>query len=344
MARINMYLLLKEVSKMSKTVGIPKGLLYYDFYPMWKTFFEGVGAKVVVSQDTNKKILDEGVKNCVEDACLPVKTYVGHVINLKEKNVDYIFIPRIVSVERKKYLCSKFLGLPDFIKSLIGDLPPIIDIEINYYKNNDEFTQKEFIKVGRMFGKTEDQSLKAYFEATHQQKKFESLLKKGLTNLEALKVWEGKNLVKEESNYDLKIAVIAHPYDIMDEYISMGIIEKLKNMGAQVYTMEMLERDLILEGASMLSKEMFWNYERDILGAGLYFLKQKNVDGVIMVSAFGCGPNSMTEELLERIFKREKEVPFMLITIDEHSGEAGIMTRLEAFTDLLRFNKKAVMV
>lgn len=344
MARINMYLLLKEVSKMSKTVGIPKGLLYYDFYPMWKTFFEGVGAKVVVSQDTNKKILDEGVKNCVEDACLPVKTYVGHVINLKEKNVDYIFIPRIVSVERKKYLCSKFLGLPDFIKSLIGDLPPIIDIEINYYKNNDEFTQKEFIKVGRMFGKTEDQSLKAYFEATHQQKKFESLLKKGLTNLEALKVWEGKNLVKEESNYDLKIAVIAHPYDIMDEYISMGIIEKLKNMGAQVYTMEMLERDLILEGASMLSKEMFWNYERDILGAGLYFLKQKNVDGVIMVSAFGCGPNSMTEELLERIFKREKEVPFMLITIDEHSGEDGIMTRLEAFTDLLRFNKKAVMV
>jgi len=329
---------------MSKTVGIPKGLLYYDFYPMWKTFFEGVGSKVVVSQDTNKKILDEGVKNCVEDACLPVKTYVGHVINLKEKDVDYIFIPRIVSVERKKYLCSKFLGLPDFIKSLIGDLPPIIDIEINYYKNNDKFTQNEFIKVGRMFGKTKDQSLKAYFKATHQQKKFESLLKEGLTNLEALKVWEGKNLVKEESNYDLKIAVIAHPYDIMDEYISMGIIEKLKNMGAQVYTMEMLQKDLILEGASMLSKEMFWNYERDILGAGLYFLKQKNVDGVIMVSAFGCGPNSMTEELLERIYKREKEVPFMLITIDEHSGEAGIMTRLEAFTDLLRFNKKAVMV
>lgn len=344
MARINMYLLLKEVSKMSKTVGIPKGLLYYDFYPMWKTFFEGVGSKVVVSQDTNKKILDEGVKNCVEDACLPVKTYVGHVINLKEKNVDYIFIPRVVSVERKKYLCSKFLGLPDFIKSLIGDLPPIIDIEINYYKNNDEFTQNEFIKVGRMFGKTKDQSLKAYFEATHQQKKFESLLKEGLTNLEALKVWEGKNLVKEESNYDLKIAVIAHPYDIMDEYISMGIIEKLKNMGAQVYTMEMLQKDLILEGASMLSKEMFWNYERDILGAGLYFLKQKNVDGVIMVSAFGCGPNSMTEELLERLYKKAKEVPFMLITIDEHSGEAGIMTRLEAFTDLLRFNKKAVMV
>lgn len=329
---------------MSKTVGIPKGLLYYDFYPMWKTFFEGVGAKVIVSQDTNKKILDEGVKNCVEDACLPVKTYIGHVINLKEKNVDYIFIPRIVSVETKKYLCSKFLGLPDFIKSLISNLPPIIDIEINYYKNNDRFTENEFIKIGRMFGKTKDQSLKAYFEAINQQKKFDILLKEGLTNLEALAVWEGGNLIKEETNYDLKIALIAHPYNIMDEYISMDIIKKLKNLGVQVYTMEMLQKDLILEGAALLSKEMFWNYERDILGAGLYFLKQKNVDGVIMVSAFGCGPNSMTEELLERQYKKGKEIPFMLITIDEHSGEAGIMTRLEAFTDLLRFNKKAVMI
>ncbi|ADD02891.1 Protein of unknown function DUF2229, CoA enzyme activase [Thermoanaerobacter italicus Ab9] len=328
---------------MTKTVGIPKGLLYYDFYPMWKTFFEGVGAKVVVSQDTNKKILDEGVKTCVEDACLPVKTYVGHVMNLKDKGVDYIFIPKIVSVERKKYLCSKFLGLPDFVKSLIEDLPPIIDVEINYYRN-DEFTQKEFIKIGRIFGKTKEQSLKAYFEATQQQKKFEELLKEGFTNLEALRVWESNKLKKEESNYDLKIAVISHPYNIMDEYISMGIVEKLKSMGAQVYTMEMLERNSILEGASILSKDIFWNYERNILGAGLYFLKQKNVDGVIMISAFGCGPNSITEELLERIYKREKEVPFMLITIDEHSGEAGIMTRLEAFIDLLRFNKKAVMV
>lgn len=67
----------------------------------------------------------------------------------------------------------KVFGTARFYKSLIGDLPPIIDIEINYYKNNDKFTQNEFIKIGRMFGKTKDQSLKAYFKATHQQKKFE---------------------------------------------------------------------------------------------------------------------------------------------------------------------------
>jgi len=330
---------------MGKIVGIPKGLLYYDFYPMWKTFFEVLGAKVITSQNTNKKIVDDGVKNSVEDACLPVKTYVGHVMDLKERRVDYIFIPRIVSVEKKKYLCSKFLGLPDFIKSLIKDLPPVIDIEINYYKD-EEFTKREFIRAGKMLGRTKGDALKAYLKGMEEQRRFKNLLKEGFTNLEALKMWEeGKVKVREERRrFDLKIALLSHPYNIMDEYISMGLIEKLRNMGAEVITVEMLNKTSILEGVAFLPKDIFWTYERDILGAGMYFLKKKGVDGVIMVSAFGCGPNSMTEELLERFYKREKNLPFMLLTIDEHTGEAGVMTRLEAFVDLLRFNKKAVVV
>lgn len=330
---------------MGKIVGIPKGLLYYDFYPMWKTFFEVLGAKVITSQNTNKKIVDDGVKNSVEDACLPVKTYVGHVMDLKERRVDYIFIPRIVSVEKKKYLCSKFLGLPDFIKSLIKDLPPVIDIEVNYYKD-EEFTKREFIRAGKMFGRTKGDALKAYLKGMEEQRRFENLLKEGFTNLEALKMWEeGKVKVREERRrFDLKIALLSHPYNIMDEYISMELIGKLRNMGAEVITVEMLNKASILEGVAFLPKDIFWTYERDILGAGMYFLKKKGVDGVIMVSAFGCGPNSMTEELLERFYKREKNLPFMLLTIDEHTGEAGVMTRIEAFVDLLRFNKKAVVV
>ncbi|MGB9808775.1 MAG: 2-hydroxyacyl-CoA dehydratase, partial [Caldanaerobacter sp.] len=131
---------------------------------------------------------------------------------------------------------------------------------------------------------------------------------------------------------------------VMDEYISMDILGKLERMGVETIISGMLDRDSILEGIKYLPKDIFWSYERDILGAGLYFLKKGGVDGVIMISAFGCGPNSMSAELLERFYKREKTLPFMLITIDEHTGEAGVMTRLEAFLDLLRFTKRAVLV
>ncbi|MGB9809465.1 MAG: acyl-CoA dehydratase activase-related protein, partial [Caldanaerobacter sp.] len=196
---------------MEKVVGVPKGLLYYDFYPMWKTFFESLGAKVITSGDTNKKIVDDGVKNSVEDACLPVKTFIGHVIDLKRKKLDYIFIPRIVSIEEKKYLCSKFLGLPDFVRSLVGDLPPLIDIEINYYKS-EEFTVKEFLKAGQLLGKNSKESLSAYLKAKEEKKRFDELIKKGFKK-EALKMWEKGSIRAEKRDFDLRIGVLSHPYN-----------------------------------------------------------------------------------------------------------------------------------
>ena len=88
---------------MNKKVGIPRGLFYYQFYPLWRSFFEELGAEIVVSDNTSKKILDDGVKKCVDEACLPVKIFYGHVENLKD---------RVVLAQAykclKKYVCPKF--------------------------------------------------------------------------------------------------------------------------------------------------------------------------------------------------------------------------------------------
>ena len=88
-------------------IGIPRGLLYYYYYPLWEKFFTLLDAQVVVSDKTNSKIVAEGAKNCVEDSCLPVKVYHGHVLNLKNK-VDYILIPKVMSIQRKEFICPKF--------------------------------------------------------------------------------------------------------------------------------------------------------------------------------------------------------------------------------------------
>lgn len=326
---------------MSKKVGIPKGLLYYNFYPMWKAFFEELGAEVVTSSDTCKKIIDDGVKTCVDETCLPVKTFVGHVIDLKEKGVDYIFVPRVISVERHRYLCSKFLGLPDLVRNLVSDLPQIIDMKIDYYRG-EEFMEREIIRVGKLFVDSTSKIKDAYEKSLKIQKVFENIMRKGFLNTEAIKIMEGKKL-DANSKGDLKIALLAHSYDIMDDYLSMGLVNRLKNMGAYVLTTNMIERDKIEKGAGKLQKDLFWNYGRDILGSGKYFIQSKEVDGVISVSAFGCGPDSITDDLLERDYKRDGSIPYMSITIDEHTGEAGLNTRLEAFMDLLRWRKGEIM-
>jgi len=96
-------------------IGIPRGLLYYQYYPMRKTFFEELGAEVVVSPSTTQTMLAEGSARVVADTCLPVKVFLGHVLTLV-KECDYIFIPAIRSMKSKIYNCSKFLGLPDMTK------------------------------------------------------------------------------------------------------------------------------------------------------------------------------------------------------------------------------------
>ena len=130
-------------------VGIPRALLYYQYYPMWKTFFEELGAEVVVSSPTTQATVASGSSRVVADTCLPVKIFLGHVLSLVEK-CDCIFIPAIRSMKRKVYNCSKFLGLPDMTRAVIPGAPPILDIYIDVDKGKRKLYQAIY-KLGRRF-------------------------------------------------------------------------------------------------------------------------------------------------------------------------------------------------
>lgn len=93
-------------------IGIPKGLFYHEHSILWESFFKNLGCKVIVSENTNKEILNYGIKHCSNETCLPVKVFHGHVYSLKDQ-VDYIFIPRYISIDKNEYTCPKFCGLPD---------------------------------------------------------------------------------------------------------------------------------------------------------------------------------------------------------------------------------------
>ena len=127
---------------MSVKVGLPRGMFYFDYFSLWKSFFNNLGVEVLISPKTNKEILDRGVNACVDESCLPVKVFHGHVDYLKDK-VDYIFIPKIISIHKREYNCPKHLGLPDMVKNSIKGLPEIIDTEVNLRKSN-KFLKKSW--------------------------------------------------------------------------------------------------------------------------------------------------------------------------------------------------------
>ena len=114
-------------------IGIPRALSFFDYFPLWQTFFNSLGLETLVSPDSNKDILNKGVSLCVDDACLPVKLFHGHVSYLIGR-VDAIFIPRLVSVSPKEFICPKFIGLPEMIKNSVKGLPRILVLNHNIYK------------------------------------------------------------------------------------------------------------------------------------------------------------------------------------------------------------------
>lgn len=327
---------------MRAKVGIPRALLYYYYYPMWKGFFEALGQEVVVSSKTTKAIMDKGVKLSVDDACLPVKLFFGHVLDLRDK-ADYIFIPRMVSVEKKAYICPKFLGLPDMIRYNIPDLPPIIDVAVNMCRKEKNL-YKSFAEVGKVFTNNPLAIRRAYRRGIEEQERFNRLNKLGFLPHESIERMEqgiaGQNLFTAQPG-GLTIALIGHGYNIYDTYISMNVIAKLREMGVRVVTPDNLKETLVEERAGQLPKRLFWTLGKRMIGSAFHFMGSDSIDGIIHVASFGCGPDSFTGEIIERHLRRKGNLPFLNLTVDEHTGEAGVITRLEAFVDMIRWRSAA---
>lgn len=307
---------------------------------MWKVFFEELGAEVVLSSQSTKGILAQGLKYAVDEVCLPVKLSYGHVLELAEQ-VDFIFLPRLVSVEHRKYICPKFLGLPDMIRRL-DKMAPLIDVNVNLYRKNVDL-YKAVKKAGSCLTGNKLKIWKAYHRSIVALQKYFRLLQLGLIPEEALAVLE--NRVKNEPlpyPVELNIAVIGHPYNIYDSYISMNLIKRLRSMGAAVYTAEQVPEKIIKRYAARLPKKLFWTLGQRMLGAASHYLDRPDISGIVHVAAFGCGPDSMTGDLIERQ-ARAMNAPFLNLTLDEHTGEAGVLTRIEAFLDMVRWKQAGVV-
>ncbi len=328
-------------------IGIPRSLLYYQYYPLWETFFKELGAEVVVSPPTTHAILAEGSARVVADTCLPVKVFLGHVLSLVEK-CDWIFIPAIRSVKKNVYNCSKFLGLPDMTKAVIPESPPILEIDIDINKGKRVFYQAIY-KLGRHFTWNPIGVRKAAIAAWQAYLNYRELMSsQGLTPPEAIERISGtpgkepEAASSQPTSIRATIALIGHPYLLYDEYINHRLIHRLEQAGNRVLTPEMVTNRELESAVAKLIGGAYWTYEEEVVGAGGHYL-QNGADGVIGIMAFGCGPDSLMMDTVRRQSARLKTTPFMCLTLEEHTAEAGVVTRLEAFTDMIYRKKRKEM-
>ncbi len=325
-------------------IGIPRALLYFYYGPFWEKFFEELNIEVIVSDVTSKELIDKGIKQSVPEICVPIKIYVGHVLNLLERDVDYIFVPRMVSISEGEHFCPKFTGLPDLLVHGVNNLnDKILSCHIN--SNSDDISNySNYLPLADKLGVTKQQIINASKIAGDYWREFRTYNKMGYTIPEAVDILKEKKEIKKfEPNKDtIKIGVLGYVYNIYDNFVNMGIVDKLHDLNVEFVTFDMLDEQVIMEEIKDMDKKMFWTFSNILLGAGYNLISDDSVDGTIHITAFGCGPDSFITRLFE-LRSNKQGKPFMVIRVDEHTGENHLLTRIEAYVDMIRRKKIKVL-
>ncbi|HML38330.1 MAG TPA: acyl-CoA dehydratase activase-related protein [Bacillota bacterium] len=291
-------------------IGIPGGLLYYKYEPFIRTFFNELGIDAEYSTVSNKEILDLGSRNCVDEACLPMKLFHGHAAKL-QKACDRIVVPRIMNCEFGESICPKFRGLPELAQSGVGKSNLIFTEPL--YLNDRARLKKTLKKNCRKLGVEDIITERAFCSALENQR--------------------NTSFGLNETGYRRRVFLAGHPYNIYDSFANLDLIRKLHQLDIGVVTEEQVSRCDMMEELSGLIKQPYWLFFIHNFAPAMALIRRKEVDGIVYVSSFCCGTDSVTIEMIKN---RIASFPFLVLKLDEQTGEAGYNTRLEAFREVLR--------
>ncbi len=316
-------------------IGIPRAMSYYNNFPFYFGFFNTLGIEVVLSSKTTSKTVNSGSKYVVSDTCLPIKVFVGHVIDLLDKGCDTIFIPSLQSTGHKINNCSKVRGLPEIIRNVINR--PFTMIEPTLDKTEGIDFNDFCFEAARQLGITDKKLINNAIEnGWGKYNHFLRMAKSGIPYEKALQnaVEDKYDLKKADDVKPLSVVIMGHGYNLFDEKISLNLLRKLEKMNIKAYTSLDVSKDESIKAIYQLGEIQYWANELDLTGTAAHFMLNKKIDGIIALSAFGCGPDSLMVEEIS-YHAKENKIPMLHLTIDEHTGEAGFVTRLEAFVDML---------
>lgn len=294
-------------------IGIPRAFLYYRNYILWKNFFEIIGCNIVLSPNTDSDIVKVGSKLSVDESCLPSKIYLGHINYLIDK-CDYVLIPRIYSYGRKKRVCVKFNGIYDVVNNIFPDIK-ILDYNIDNLKFKYELFG--FIKMGLKLNGNIFRIIYAYIIGKIKEYKYNKTL-----ILKQDKVMRSNRL---------KVLIVSHPYIVYDKYLSSNIINYLKDEDIDILYSDRMNRKESIYYAEEESNTLYFLYSKENIGSAFYY--KDLVDGIIFLSSFPCGVDSLVNEL---VIRKIDNVPCINIILDDSTSTGGLYTRLESFVDIIK--------
>lgn len=299
-------------------VGLPRGLLYHRYGTLWQTFFRALGYEVKISAPTNRAVMEEGAHLAPDETCLSAKIFLGHVSSLVG-NCDYIFVPRVANLGRNLEMCVRFSALYDMTRCVFKQTDQKF-LTCNVDVVNGSTEEDAYIVLGQFLGFTRKEAKKAYKAAEKTQEQSWNTAVK-----------EQEKLYKADG---LKILVAGHSYILDDPYAGGMILKGLRDLDTIPLRADITDRDAAVKKSPDLCPTCRWVMSRELVGSIIEH--RYKVDGIVLVTAFPCGPDSMVNDILARSIKG---VPVLQLVLDTQTGTAGVETRLESFVDIIRMKK-----
>jgi len=318
----------------TKTVAIPRALMTWQLLPLFSRFFKAMGFEVVVSGKTNKKIIRMGVEAVPAQPCFPIKAAFGHVRELLETQPDYLFIPFIASMTpaaaEQPYhkLCPYVQSFAFQVRSAFAGRfgrTRLLSGPLRLGDGEKEMVQS-FRRLAAELGVGAQQADAALKAALSAQAAFENDIRQ-----------KGRQMLDSLGPNERLFVLISRPYNGLDEGMNLRLSQKLEAMGVRWMPMEMLDTASAPLSDAGLHRSVYWSYGQRILRAAELIRRDDRLFAIYL-SNFSCGPDSFLQHFFTHTMRPK---PALLLELDEHSADAGLVTRLEAFFESLKHYRSA---
>ncbi len=326
-ALFNTYKKNKPDHPIGEKIGIPQVSTFHDLYPMWKAFFVELGFDVVTSCDTNKDVIYNGVEVITAETCFPIKVAHGHVIDMLDRDIDYLFLPSVINLTHSSpklthsYACPYVQCIPYLVRSGIDFKEKTLTVlsPIFHFEYGAEYVNKTLRQVAQNVGKTGEVVETAIKMAHKAQQTFNETL-----------TTRGKEILEKLGENEKAFVMISRSYNGCDTGMNLGLPEKLRDLGILTIPLDFLTLDI--EEIANDYPNMYWKTGQKFLAAARIIARDKRLYP-LYITNFGCGPDSF----INKFFAKELAgKPCLTIEIDEHSSDVGAITRCEAFIDSLK--------
>jgi predicted CoA-substrate-specific enzyme activase len=307
-------------------IGIPRSMYTYDRFQLWHTFFRELGFDVLLSPQTNRKIVLDGYDTVVAEPCFPIKVAHGHMKFLLGENVDYLFVPNLIdaetpNLETQSFMCPWGQTLPFVVKAAA------------YFQAHEKKFLVPTLHLREGF-ETVARELAAYFKNSPLKLSRARVTKALAAGFEAQQRFIGRiqeagraAMQRLEETGEIGIILVGRPYNIYDAGVNLDVPKKLRDYyGVNVIPLDFLPVDEV--SIRDINDNMFWNYGRKILAAAR-ITKERPCLHLIYITNFKCGPDSYVKHFIGKASGK----PALILQFDAHSNDAGVMTRCEAYLD-----------